>query len=118
MTPEQFCHLALSFPETSGNPESERPDFQVDGKVFASLFPADGWGVIKMDREVQAIMVQEEPDAFQACAGAWGENGATIVVLEQVEEGSLIRALLSAWRKNAPKPLAQEYDDGDWRIPS
>ena len=105
MTPDKFRQLALSLPETSKSAHDDRSDFLVREKNFATLFPGEQWGVVKFTREVQAELLDEDPDVFQACNGAWGRNGATIVFLQDAEEGSVLRALTAAWRKNAPNSL-------------
>ena len=111
MTPSEFCEIALSLPETSQTEDETRPDFQVRGKVFASLFPADGWGVIKLTAEVQTELVAEAPQEFEACNGAWGRSGATTVILKDAQNDQVLRALMSAWRKNAPRSLADELHE-------
>ena len=111
MTPEKFRQLALSLPETSASQHMNRPDFRVWGEVFASLFPEEEWGVVKLARELQAELINKEPIVFEACSGAWGRDGATIVFLKDAEEGSVFRALISAWRKNAPTSLTEDFDD-------
>ena len=111
MTPEKFQQLALSLPESSISSDKSRPDFQVRGKIFASLFPADDWGVVKLTPELQAELVEQEPDVFEPCKGAWGRNGATVVFLKSAEEGCVLRALIDAWRKIAPKPLVRDWDE-------
>ena len=111
MTPIKFRQLALSLPKAEESNLVARVDFLVHGKVFASLFPNDGWGVIKLARELQLDLVHNEPSIFEACDGAWGRNGATKIFLDNAEEGSTLRALISAYRKHAPKALIAELDD-------
>ena len=65
--------------------------------------------MVKLTPQLQAELVNEQPNVFEACNGAWGRNGATIVFLKDAEEGSVLRALIDAWRKNAPKSLAEDF---------
>ena len=111
MTPKKFRQLALSLPESSESEHMNHPDFRVQGKMFASLFPEEEWGVVKLTPELQAELLNEEPNVFEACKGAWGRSGATIVFLKEAEEGSVFRALISAWRKNASTSLTEDFDD-------
>ena len=111
MTPEKFRQLALSLPEASESQHKNHPDFRVRGKIFATLFAQEDWGVVKLSRELQVELINEEPDVFEACKGAWGRNGATIVFLKNAEEGSVLRALIDAWRKHAPMSLTEGFDD-------
>lgn len=106
MTPGKFRELALSLPQTTESQQMSRTDFQVGGATFATLFADEQWGVIKLTRELQAKLVVDEPSVFEACNGAWGRNGATTVLLADADEGSILRALMSAWRKHAPAPPA------------
>ena len=101
MTPNRFRQLALILPDTS---ESGH-DYLVGENVFATLFPSDEWGVVKLTPELQTELVKEEPNVFQVCNGAWGRNGATIVFLKDADEGDVFRALSDAWRKHAPQSL-------------
>ena len=111
MTLRRFRQLALSLPETSESEHMNHPDFRVRGKIFATLFPGEERGVVKLTPELQTELLNEEPNVFAACNGAWGRNGATIVFLKDAEEGSVLRALISAWRKTAPKSLTKDFDD-------
>ena len=111
MTPQKFRQLALSLPATSEGQHVNHPDFRVQGKIFATLFAQEGWGVVKLSPELQAQLLSEEPSVFEACNGAWGRAGATIVFLKEAEEGVVFRALVSAWRKHAPASLAEDFDD-------
>ena len=111
MTPQQFRELALSLPETTTRGDATYPDFQVRGTTFATIGPGGEWGVIKMTPDLQAELMHQEPEVFAACQGAWGRHGATIVALENAEEGSVFRALLTAWQKHAPHALSEKLDD-------
>jgi hypothetical protein len=82
----------------------------VRGKIFATIFPGEEWGVVKLTPQLQAELITEEPNVFEACKGAWGRNGATIVLLKNAEEGSVLRALIDAWRKIAPISTTEEFD--------
>ncbi len=108
MTLKKFRQLALSLPEASEGGHVDRPDFRVQGNIFATLFPGDEWGVVKLTRELQGVLVNEQPNVFEVCNGAWGRNGATIVFLKDAEEGSVLRALIDAWRKCAPMSLTED----------
>ena len=110
MDAERFRQLALSLPETSESSEAERPDFLVAGEIFASLFPADKWAVVKMTAEMQSQLVSQAPDSFEPCRGAWGRNGATIVMLENADEEAVFQALTEAWKKATPQSWLDDSD--------
>ncbi len=74
MTPEKFRQLALSLPEASESQHKNHPDFRVRGKIFATLFAQEDWGVVKLSRELQVELLNEAPDVFEACKGAWAQR--------------------------------------------
>lgn len=111
MTPNKFRRLALSLPETIESQHMDHPDFRVGKKVFATLGPGGEWGMVKLTPEHQVKLVQEEPDVFEPFKGAWGRRGATKIMLKHAQEASVLSALIAAWRKTAPKSLADHFDD-------
>jgi hypothetical protein len=111
MTAEEFRELALRLPESSEGVHMGHPDFRVGGKIFASLGPAEAWGMVKLAAARQASWTREAPDAFEPFNGAWGRRGATKVHLAAAKRASVRRALADAWRNVAPKALVDEYGD-------
>ena len=112
MTPKKFRQLALSLPNTSECGTTSHPDYRVSGTTFASLCPGGDWAVLKLTREHQAELLDEAPGVYEVCNGAWGKNGATLVMLRDAEEGRVLGALICAWRKHAPDSLTEDFDDG------
>jgi hypothetical protein len=87
------------------------PDFRVRGKIFATIcWPDEGWGMVKLTPEQQAIFVQAEPAVFVPVKGGWGRRGATSVRLKTANKATLRSALVAAWRNAAPKRLAEEFE--------
>jgi hypothetical protein len=86
------------------------PDFRVRGKIFATIWPDDGWGMVKLTPDQQALFVQAEPAAFMPVKGGWGRKGATNVRLEAADQTAVRNALVIAWRNAAPKSLASKHD--------
>lgn len=84
------------------------PDFRVRGKIFATLWPDADWGVIIVTPEQQAQLLQAEPAMFVPVKGGWGRRGSTQVRLAAVDEPTLRKALVTAWRRIAPKRLVAE----------
>jgi hypothetical protein len=111
MTADEFRSLALSFPETLEAAHVGHPDFRVGGKIFATLGPAEDWGMVKLTAEQQALFVRAEPDVFRPANGAWGRRGSTIVRLADADEATVRQALIAAWRNTAPKRLVQDHDE-------
>jgi hypothetical protein len=71
-------------------------------------YPDAGWGMVKLTPLEQVLLVQAEPDVFQAVKGAWGRRGATSVRLRAAKKTSLRKALVAAWRNTAPKHLLED----------
>jgi len=112
MTPDDFRHLALSFPETEERAHMDHPDFRVAGKIFATLgYPEDGWAMVKLTPIEQEMFVKAQPTVFNPCTGVWGRRGATNVRLKAARKPTLRRALEAAWRLAAPKPLTRQFDE-------
>ncbi len=112
MTAAEFRKMALALPEAVESAHMGHPDFRVCKKIFATLWPADGWGMVKLTREQQAELAKEWPVVFAAVPGGWGERGATRVTLAGARNASqkaAVRgALLLAWRNTAPRRLVEE----------
>ncbi len=110
MTTDDFRRVALSLPEAVEQGHMGHPDFRVGGKVFATLgYPDPAWGMIKLAREQQEVMVAAEPKVFQPVKGGWGAKGATNVRLEAADEATLVSALTAAWLNQAPQRLADQF---------
>jgi hypothetical protein len=110
MTIDDFRSLALALPEAIEAAHMGHPDFRVRGKIFATLWPADELGMVKLTPEQQAQYVAAEPQVFVPVKGGWGRRGATNVRLGAATSDSVHSALLTAWRNVAPKRLVQDYD--------
>jgi hypothetical protein len=106
MTIDDFRRLALALPEATEAAHMAHPDFRVRNKIFATLWPKEGRGVVMLTPEQQKVLVDLKPVVFGPVPGAWGRRGSTNVNLEAADEMSLTSALLMAWRNKAPKQLA------------
>lgn len=110
MTPDDFRALALSLPEAIESAHMGHPDFRVRGKIFATLaYPDEGWAMVKLTPDHQAVLVAAEPMVFQPVKGGWGRKGATNVRLASATSMSVREALAIAWRNVAPAALAKKY---------
>src|SRR5262245_8248889 len=98
MNANKFRALALSLPEATESEHMGHPDFRVRGKIFATLFPDDDWGVVKLLPSQQESFVREEPHIFQPVPGAWGRRGYTRVQLGAAHEATVRRAMVAAWQ--------------------
>jgi hypothetical protein len=109
MTANDFRRIALSLPQVTEAAHMGHPDFRVRNRIFATLgYPGRGWGMVKLTPEQQDWLVRAEPGAFTPVTGAWGRGGCTNVNLRAARKGMVREALITAWRNQAPKKLAQE----------
>ena len=107
MTVDEFRAMALSFPEAVEIGHMGHPDFRVGKKIFATLgYPDDGFGMLKLMREQQAIFVGSHPNVFSPAKGKWGLSGSTLVALKQARPRAMRQAMAMAWRLVAPPRLS------------
>ena len=86
------------------------PDFRVGGKIFATLWPRDGRGMVQLTPDEQEIFTRIAPEVFSPVPGKWGLRGSTRVELAAATEDVVRDALAVAWRLRAPKKLLRELD--------
>jgi hypothetical protein len=109
MTIDDFRTMALGLPEAVESAHMDHPDFRVRGKIFASLgYPESGWGMLKLTPNQQKLLLRENADVFVPAKGAWGQKGATTVLLKAAPKATVRKALAAAWRNTAPKSLVGE----------
>jgi hypothetical protein len=109
MTIDDFRRYALSLPEAAESAHMRHPDFRVRGKIFATIWPDEGWGMVKLTPDQQAAFVQAEPAVYVPVKGGWGRKGATNVRLESANSMTVRNARVTAWRNVAPKTLARKH---------
>jgi hypothetical protein len=101
MTPDAFRKMALSYPNAIESSHMAHPDFRINGTIFATLgYPDEKRGMVKLTPEQQRMFVEQAPDVFSPCNGAWGQRGATNVHLPSAKS-PLIRAALECAFQNA-----------------
>lgn len=106
---QAFREQALGFPETFESAHMEHPDFRIrKGKIFATLWPKEGWGMVILTPEQQEGFVDTAPAMFVPVKGGWGRRGCTHVILKKASQRTLKVALAVAWRNAAPRKLIQE----------
>ena len=106
MTAAQFRAAALSLTEATEGSHMGHADFRVRGKIFASLGPDEDWAMVKLPTGVQAALIDADPTVYSPAKGAWGAQGATLIVLRGARVKVVKDALAAAWRHVAPKGLA------------
>ena len=94
--------MALGLPEATESSHMNHPDFRVRGKIFATLgYPEKGWGLVKLTPEQQRLFVDISSAVFVPAKGAWGDRGATSVLLRAASKTAVREALQFAWRNIA-----------------
>jgi hypothetical protein len=110
MNGKSFRALALQLPEAEESEHQGHPDFRVGDKVFATLGPDEDWAMAKLTPPEQAVLIEQDSDAYEPCPGAWGARGYTRIELKAAKKALVVRALKSAWRNTAPKRLAKLHE--------
>ena len=110
MTPHHFRAIALSLPEAAQGSHMGRADFRARGRIFATLTPELGLGMVKLNVEQQEMLCAAEPSIFAPVPGGWGRRGSTHIRLAAADEATVRSALATAFRNVAPKSLASRID--------
>lgn len=109
---EAVAPIAVALPETEQRHHFDVPDFRVRGKFFCTARTAEPVAMVKIDPELQAVVVNLHPDAITPAAGAWGRSGSTLVRIDRVPQVLLADLIAHAWRRAAPKALAAAHPAG------
>ena len=51
------------------------PDFRANGQIFATLYPDNESGMVKLTPEQQEEFMRANPGIFSPASGAWGRQG-------------------------------------------
>jgi hypothetical protein len=105
MTGDDFTRIALALPEAEAGSHHGQADFRVGGKIFATVTPSQGFGMVILDPEQQEMLCAAEPAVFRPVPGAWGLKGSTRAYFEDADEATLTSALTMAWRKRAGQKM-------------
>lgn len=108
VTPTQVRKVALSLPQAEEHEHHDHPDFRVNGKIFATLWPGESRAVVKLAPADQGALLQMDPEAFSL--NAWSHQGWTNVHFEHIELSRLRKVFEAAWRNVAPKKLVASID--------
>lgn len=104
MTAADFRRIALSFDGAEEGSHMGSADFRVGGRIFATLASqSQGYGNLMLTPELQAPLIEEQPDLFIPIAGGWGRMGMTHIVLAKANEDLLQGALQMAWKLRIEK---------------
>jgi hypothetical protein len=104
ITADDFRDVALSMQDAFEGAHMGHPDFRVNGRIFATLHTGDASGMVALTPEEQREFMWMKPEMFTPCAGAWGRQGATNVILAQADIKTLRAAMNLAWERTVAKP--------------
>jgi hypothetical protein len=101
--------IALSMPEAEEHQHQGHPDFRVNNKIFATLWPAEARAVVKIPVADQTALLKSSPRIFST--NAWSKQGYLNVHLQHVSAKQFRELVENSWRKTAPKRRVAEYDE-------
>lgn len=114
-----FRTLALELPGVIEASHQGHADFRVRGKIFATLgYPSEEWGMVRLAPEDQAKRVRQAPAVFVPAKGAWGEQGSTLVKLEEATVELTRPAIRAAWERLVREETAAQKKPGAPKKPS
>ena len=93
--------IFLSMPDAEKSGHMGHPDFRVNNKIFATLWPDEARAVLKLDRAEQGRLLKSKPAAFST--NAWSKHGWTNVHLKHVDAKLFQQLVEDSWRAVAPK---------------
>jgi hypothetical protein len=95
---EFFRRIALTLEGAVEGAHMKHPDFRVHGKIFATIYPDNRRGMVKLTPDLQREYIRHYPGMFEPASGAWGRRGCTTVNFS-VAEAEIVRAAMThAWR--------------------
>jgi hypothetical protein len=103
MTGVQFRRIALGMSGAVEGSHMAHPDFRANGKIFATLYPGNESGMVKLTPEQQEEFMRANPEIFTPASGAWGRQGCTTVTLAAADEATVGEAMTLAWQATAKK---------------
>jgi hypothetical protein len=108
ITADDFREVALSMQDAFEGAHMGHPDFRVNGRIFATLHTGDKSGMVALTPEEQREFMWLKPEMFTPCAGAWGRQGSTNVILAHADMKTLRAAMNLAWERAVSKPPARK----------
>jgi hypothetical protein len=108
MTARQFRRIALAMEGAVEGSHMAHPDFRVNGRIFATIYPDDQRGMVQLTPEQQREFIREHPAMFEPASGAWGRGGSTTVRFAAADVETIGEALSVAWRLAVAKGAAKK----------
>lgn len=98
MTPlEAAAKLASALPDAEERDHFGKPCYRINGRIFATLHPADRRLVVKLPVDERMALNDLDPATVHAVPGAWGRQGWTFVELARADRRQVARLLRIAY---------------------
>ncbi len=108
MNAEDVRDIAMALPETTQEPHFDLVSYRIRGKIFATVPPGGEYLHVFVDEERREIGLALYPGIYEKLM--WGQRVAGLrVALEQAAAEDVSDLLSHAWRRKAPKRLAEKY---------
>ncbi len=105
MTPKGFRRIVLGMPGAVEGSHMSHPDFRAaNGKIFATLNEDETRGMASLTPDEQFEFMKSAPEVFVPAAGAWGRQGATMIILAKADEEMVGEAVTLAWKRISAGP--------------
>jgi hypothetical protein len=103
--------IILSMPEAEESQHHGHPDFRVNNKIFATLWPGEQRVVLKIGWDGSNPVLRSSPEALSK--NPWSKQGWTNVHLRYIAAAIFHQLVEEAWYSVAPKRLASNYGSGE-----
>jgi len=101
VTIRQARKIAMSLPQAEEREHHGHPDFRVNGRIFATLWPDESRAVVKLAIPDQMALVQMDPSTFSL--NGWSRQGYINVDLKHIDVSRLRTVMESAWNNVAAR---------------
>ncbi len=108
MSPAEFRRIALQLAGAVEGEHMGHPDFRVNGRIFATLYPDGRRGMVKLSPAQQRKIIHDRPDCFEPASGAWGRQGCTTVHLAATGAAVVRGPMKDAWQAASEKPAVRK----------
>jgi hypothetical protein len=98
--------IALGLPEVLEEPHFEKAAFKVNKKIFATLDAKQHVLCVKLSVSNQDAFSSSDNSTIYPVPNKWGQQGWTLLNLQQVRTEMLVAILKTAYCDVAPKKLA------------
>jgi hypothetical protein len=115
VTIDQFRRIALGMNGAVEGSHMDHPDFRANGRIFATIYPDNARGMVKLTPEQQKEFMLSDPETFEPASGAWGRQGCTTVQLSAADEATVGEAMTLAWQATIKQAAPRKRKSGALR---